>query len=213
MLMLELKDLIAKNLFRSPSSDDLFNPYSTWNPELDLPESHLIRQENLASYICDRDVRPRVFLLAEAPGPWGCRFSGVPITSEEQLLDPSFPIDGRQSSNTPVPHKEYSASIYWRILQPYHKDIFTWNTVPFHPHYPGKPLTIRTPRVSEIKQFLPLLKDMIDLLQPETVLSVGRKAEKALSLLQIESVYVRHPSQGGATLFAEGVRLEMEKLG
>jgi hypothetical protein len=211
--MQELNDLIAKILFRLPSTDDLFNPYSTTNPDLDLPMSHKIRQENLRAYICDREHKPRVFLLVEAPGPWGCRFSGVPITSEQQLLDPSFPIHGHQSSKAPEPHKEYSASIYWRILQSWHQDIFTWNTVPFHPHHVGKPLTIRTPRMAEIKQFLPLLKEMIELLEPETVLAVGRKAEQALTLLNIDAVYVRHPSQGGASIFAEGVQNEMQKLG
>ena len=210
-MLIELNALIAKILFSQPSSDYLFNPYSSVNPELDVPGANVIRQNNLQHYICDRTAQPKVLLLAEAPGPWGCRFTGVPITSEQQLLDPRFPVHGQQTSKGDAPHKEYSASIYWKILQPYHESIFTWNTVPFHPHYPGKPLTIRTPRQSEINQFLPLLKGMVELLSPKSILAVGRKAEKALTILGFETTYVRHPSQGGATLFAEGVQREMTK--
>ena len=212
-MLTEINALIAKILFSQPSSLDLFNPYSTVDPELDLPDANLIRQNNLASYICDRDRAPRILLLAEAPGPWGCRFSGVPITSEQQLLDHDFPVHGRQSSSASEPHKEYSASIYWKTLEPFHASIFTWNTVPFHPHYPGKPHSIRTPRQSEINRFLPLLKEVVDVMSPKSILAVGRKAEKALGILGFEHVYVRHPSQGGATLFAEGVRNEMNKIG
>lgn len=212
-MLLELNELIAKILFSQPSTSDLFNPYSSEDLEFDLPGAHIIRQQNLNRYLCDRTAKPDVFLLAEAPGPWGCRYSGVPITSEEQLLDPHFPISGKQSSRSLVPHKEYSASIYWGILKPFHSHILTWNTVPFHPHFALKPHSIRTPRMSEINQFLPLIKGMHEILAPKTVIAVGRKAEKALSLLEIEAVYVRHPSQGGATMFAKGVRTELAKLG
>ena len=211
-MMTELNAFIAKILFSQPSTSDLFNPYSTVDPQLDLPGANLIRQKNLEKYICDRTTKPQVLLLAEAPGPWGCRFSGVPITSEVQLLDPEFPVHGRQSSAAEIPHKEYSASIYWKVLQPYHASIFTWNTVPFHPHYPGKPHSIRTPRQSEINRFLPLLEGVVELLDPVSVLAVGRKAENALGKLGVNATYVRHPSQGGATLFAEGVQQEMNKL-
>jgi hypothetical protein len=212
-MLLELNQLIANILFSQPSTVDLFNPYSSENPALDVPGAHLIRQQNLKAYLCDRNVAPSVFLLAEAPGPWGCRFSGVPITSELQLLDPTFPVNGIQSSNSASPHKEYSASIYWKTLEAYHHHILTWNTVPFHPHFPDKPLSIRTPRMSEIKQFLPLLGSMLQILSPTTVIAIGRKAEKALAMLDVDAVYVRHPSQGGATLFAEGVVQELTKLG
>lgn len=212
-MLLKLNDLIAKNLFSEPSSEDLFNPYSTFDEKLDVPNAHLIRRSNLKSYICDRSQTPRVLILAEAPGPWGCRFTGVPITSEQQLLDPEFPVHGQQTSLGNQPHKEYSASIYWNTLLPYHQHIFTWNTVPFHPYKKGNPLSIRTPRVSEINRFSGLLDEIVRLLAPKSVVAVGRKAEKALLQVGAQAVYVRHPSQGGATLFAEGVMEEMKRLG
>lgn len=211
-MLSELNQIIAKNLHREPSTNELFNPYSGNNPDLDVNNAHLIRRKNLQRYLCDRDVDPQVLLLAEAPGPWGCRFSGVPITSEQQLLDPDFPVFGDQSSLNESPHKEYSASIYWRILEPYHQHILTWNTVPMHPHYVQKPLTIRTPRVSEIKRFLPLTRQLVDCMKPRAVIAVGRKAEKALGLIDTPATYVRHPSQGGASLFEEGVLRVLKNL-
>ncbi|MDA0379192.1 MAG: hypothetical protein O2899_06840, partial [Bacteroidetes bacterium] len=128
----ELNRTIANFLFAMPGLEGLFNPYASVHPDLDQPDAHRIRQENLRRYLVERDRLPRLFVLAEAPGPWGCRFTGVPITSEEQLLDPSFPHAGRQSSLREEPYREYSASIYWRVMAPYARDILTWNTVPFH---------------------------------------------------------------------------------
>lgn len=205
-MMTHLFESVRDQLFDVPSTDELFNPYSTRHPELDRPDAVAIRRDNFRRYVTARTVKPEILLIAEAPGPWGCRFSGVPITSEAQLLDPDFPISGRQSSTADEPHTEYSAGIYWRILRPWQDRIFTWNTVPFHPHSKGNDLDIRTPRVSEIRRFLPVTAAVIDALRPQAVLAVGRKAERALGELGVDCTYVRHPSQGGATKFEEGVR-------
>jgi hypothetical protein len=208
-----LYEAVRERLFDEPSSAGLFNPYSTRHPTLDRPDAVRIRRENFRRYVTERTERPSVLLLAEAPGPWGCRFSGVPITSEAQLLDPDFPIAGRQSSAADDPHTEYSAGIYWRILAAWHARIFTWNTVPFHPHSVDEDLDIRTPRISEIRRFLPVTRAVVQTLEPRAVLAVGRKAERALDELGIDCTYVRHPSQGGATRFEAGVRACFAELG
>ena len=211
--LIELNQAIANFLFSEPSSGDLFNPYSSVDPERDRPGADSIRQDNLSRYLTERNRVPRLFVLAEAPGPWGCRFTGVPITSEEQLVDPQFPHSGEQASSKEEPHKEYSASIYWRVLSPYTWDLLTWNTVPFHPFKPDKPMSIRTPRVAEIKRFTPLLAEMLNILKPDRMVAIGRKAERAYSLVGHESTYVRHPSQGGALLFEEGMRTIIDEMG
>ena len=208
-----LERVIEEALFDQPPSDGLFNPYDQVDSDRDRPHANLLRRENLSRYLRERTRLPRIFVLAEAPGPWGCRFTGVPITSEEQLVDAAFPHGGRQTSNRDQPHKEYSASIYWRVLAPYAMDLMTWNTVPMHPFKPGKPMSIRTPRISEIKRFTPLIARMLDILEPERIVAIGRKAEKALTLLGVESTYVRHPSQGGALLFEEGMRTIIREMG
>jgi hypothetical protein len=152
-------------------------------------------------------------LLAEAPGPWGCRFSGVPLVSEAQLVDPAFPIHGRPTSRADGPHTEYSAGIYWRVLAAHFPHFFTWNSVPLHPFRPGAPLSIRTPTRREVKAYTGLLAGLLDVLAPALILAVGRNAEYALRHVGAPCTYVRHPSQGGARLFEAGVRDALHELG
>lgn len=205
MLLDDVWTLLETHIFPEASSDILFNPYHTTHDTLDQPGAAQTRRTNLHNYLACYPARPPLFLLAEAPGPWGCRFSGVPLVSEAQLVDESFPINGTPTSRTDEPHREYSASIYWRVLQPYFPHFFTWNSVPFHPHDAGEPLTIRTPRRSEVARYEGVLTDLLDLLQPERVVAIGRKAERALCEIETDCTYVRHPSQGGAKKFEAGI--------
>jgi len=198
--------LFRERLYNDGGHPLLFNPYFDRDADEDREDAVPIRRANLEAYVRERTQPPRILLLAEAPGPWGCRFSGVPITSEAQLVDPDFPISGRQSSRRDQPHAEYSASIYWRILAPYHEQIFTWNAVPCHPYRKNEPLSIRTPRISELRHFLPLVGEVVRAVGAEDLVAVGRKAERAFHELGLACTYVRHPSQGGATLFASGIR-------
>jgi hypothetical protein len=197
--------LFDTHVFQTPSTDEAFNPYGDRHDDLDVPEAPAIRRNNLRAYLAAYDAPPPLFLLLEAPGPWGCRFSGVPVTSEAQLTDPDFPIDGRQTSQNRDPHTEYSATIFWRVLQPYFPSFFVWNSVPLHPHDPGEPLTIRTPRRTEVREWEPLLTDLLTALDPDRIVGVGRKAERALDEAGVAPTYVRHPSQGGATKFEAGM--------
>ncbi len=199
-------DLMESHVFSRPSEEGLFNPYADRVEGVDVPDAPAIRRANFRNYLGRYTDRPRLLLLAEAPGPWGCRFSGVPLVSESQLVDPRFPIDGRPTSLEDTPHHEYSARIYWRVLEPYFPHFFTWNTVPFHPYKPGQLLSIRNPTLSEVVSFKDVVEGMLAILEPETVLAVGRKAEQVLQRLGATCTYIRHPSQGGASLFEQGVR-------
>jgi hypothetical protein len=200
-----LWSVLQEQVFTSPSTDDLFNPYNGLNTELDVDGADRIRRNNLRGYLEDHADGVHLLLVAEAPGPWGCRFSGVPITSEAQLLDTGFPAKGRQTSRGDRPLGEYSAGIYWGALQPYYDRVFTWNTLPLHPHKSGKPLSIRPPRASEVDFFLPVLEAVLHWSRAERVVAIGRKAESALKKVGCDVTYVRHPSQGGANLFRNGI--------
>ncbi|MFQ5571365.1 MAG: hypothetical protein ACE5G0_16940, partial [Rhodothermales bacterium] len=131
MLLDDAWCLFQEKIFPTPSTDMLFNPYRDRHEAFDLPDAVAIRRDNVRRYLARYEARPPLFLLAEAPGPWGCRFSGVPLVSEAQLVDEAFPLDGRPSSRKETPHSEYSASIYWRVLGPYFPHFFTWNSVPY----------------------------------------------------------------------------------
>lgn len=212
-MLTDVWNLFDTHVFPAPTTEEAFNPYRGRNDELDVPEAPTIRRENLHAYLSAYDEAPPLFLLLEAPGPWGCRFSGVPITSEAQLTDPAFPINGRQTSREEKPHTEYSASIFWRVLQPYFPHFFVWNSLPLHPHDDGDPLTIRTPRRTEVREWQPLLTDLLDVLAPDRIVGVGRKAERALDEAGADPTYVRHPSQGGAKKFEAGMLDLADELG
>ncbi len=205
MLLAEIWDVLERRVFPIPSTDRLFNPYRDGAPDLDREDAPAIRRENVRAYLAAYDTMPDVLLLAEAPGPWGCRFSGVPITCEAQLLDPAFPIDGRKTSLASDPHTEYCAGIHWRVLADHFPRFITWNAVPFHPHRPGEPLSIRTPTAREIDAFTDVVDAFLSVIQPKQVVAVGRKGEHSLNRLGVENTYVRHPSQGGAKRFERGV--------
>ena len=205
MLLNNVWDLVEEKIFNRPSTEYLFNPYLDQEADLDCVDAPSIRRQNFKNYLAAYQRQPRLFLLAEAPGPWGCRFSGVPLVSESQLVDESFPIHGKATSLNETPHTEYTARIYWRVLGAWFPHFFTWNTVPFHPYKPDNRLSIRTPKRQEILSFVDVIESLVDALQPEKVLAIGRKAESALTELQIPCHYIRHPSQGGAKKFEEGV--------
>src|SRR5690554_885232 len=106
MLLEPVWNLLEREVFSAPSTDRLFNLYRDVNEDLDRPDAAEIRRTNLYRYLERYQSFPPVLLLAEAPGPRGCRFSGVPFVSEAQLLDDTFPIDGYQSSARETPHAE-----------------------------------------------------------------------------------------------------------
>lgn len=209
----QLPALFRDALYDEPAGDRLFNPYRDSDAN-DAPGAPAIRRANLEAALdavaaAAPGGRPDVLVVAEAPGPWGCRFSGIPFTNERQLLDPAFPVSGQPSSarfaQTGEPMRETSGGIYWEAMLPHWGRFWTWNAVPFHPHRAGEPLTIRTPGVREIRRWHALLADLVGILEPSGVVAVGRKAEGALQAIGADPLYIRHPSQGGATLFREGI--------
>lgn len=201
----KLLELVAARVFNAPSSDRLFNLYRDSNAELDLAHAPETRRSNLLSYLGACSDRPDILMVAEAPGPHGCRFSGVPFTSEEQMLSGVLPFSGKRTSIGDEVKSEYSSRIVWSMLAGHFDRIVIWSTVPLHPHKPGKPLSIRTPRAAEIRMWSDLIPAFIDHFEPKLIAAVGRVAERACKAQNVECTYVRHPSQGGANLFREGM--------
>lgn len=213
MLLSDVWALLQERVFPELSTDALFNPYRDRHQAYDRPEAPSIRRENLRRYLSCFEADPALLLIAEAPGPWGCRFSGVPFVSESQLADGDFPIDGALSSAEVDLHSEQSASIVWRVLGSHFPHFFLWNSLPYHPHDPGDPLTIRTPRRSEVAAYEGLLAEIVERLNPERVVAVGRKGERALDEIGVDNTYVRHPSHGGANKFEAGMLDILEDIG
>jgi protein-disulfide isomerase len=203
--------LLERELFSRPGDEGTFNPWRDRDDRLDVDDAAAIRRRNLRGYLGSFREPPPVVLVGEAPSWRGCRFSGIAFTAEANLLDDTFPVDGRRTSAfRERPLTEASATIVWGCLQEHFPRFLLWNALPFHPHPPRDPLGNRTPRRTEVESFAGILRGVLDALGPEEVLAVGRTSERALEGLGIEARYVRHPSHGGARKFTEGV---LEVLG
>lgn len=211
MLLNDIWDLFQKRVFPIQSTEILFNQYKDRDSIVDLPNANNIRKQNLKNYLESFSERPPILIVGEAPGPRGCRFSGVPFTSEAQLRARGcLPFAGRQSSARKSPYAENTATIFWKVMAPYHPKFFVWNCVPFHPHKQGEILSIRSPTTKEVSSYSGILSDLKTLVKPIHILAVGRKAELGLKQIGARPIYVRHPSYGGAREFRTRLALEQQ---
>lgn len=198
---------LVDSLAALAGTDRLFNPYA---PPGDAHAD--IRRENLRRYLTDLlPFEPETLLLAEAPGYRGCRLTGIPVTSERIMLNGVdkwglFGEGYRATSDNPDGVAEMTATILWNALVE-HVDVppVIWNTVPLHPHKPGKPQSNRTPLVGEIQLGAPIIEEVIALYGITKILGVGKKAQRILAELGHDYIPLRHPSQGGKADFINGL--------
>lgn len=183
----------------------LFNP---WRERCEQDLHPDAPQQRRIRYLDHLNIHnPRFLLVGEAAGYQGCRYSGIPFTSERQLLAgeiPRQPPAPRRLTSRPRPWSEPSATIVWRTLKSLgieHQTIL-WNAVPWHPHKPGDPWTNRTPTEKERAAGMAFLERVVHLFPQATLIAVGRKAESSLKNLGLRAITVRHPANGGATRFA-----------
>ena len=210
MMINSLWELFVKDVFPVPSTETLFNPYYINDPSVDLPHGSTIRKQNLYNYLNSFLETPPVLLIGEAPGPWGCRFSGIPFTSEKQLAENKLPFKGLPSSTFNPPMAERSASIFWGTMATYHPHFFIWNCIPLQPHPPEEPFTIRSPHRNELEGFNHILSKIVEIIQPKHIYSIGRKSEQAVKSLGLHPTYIRHPSHGGKRDFQNGIRAGLD---
>lgn len=206
MKLQALYNFLDHHVFNISTTLSLFNIYKDIDNSIDLENGAAIRRENLRKYLRSFYRVPKILILGEAPGHRGCRFSGVPFTSEDQLCDCDFPINGRQSSRSLKPEKEQTATIFWNEMRNYHSEFIAWNCIPFHPHPERSQRENRTPTDAELILFKQILKDFCAIVNPHAVVAVGKRPAKALKLLRIDHKLIRHPSHGGAREFKAGIR-------
>lgn len=187
----------------------LFNP---WHDvcEDDLPING--PNEKLQRLAAHLDCKPRFIVCGEAPGHLGCRHSGIAFTSERLLLEGIIPrVDCGDSRLTvrQLPFSEPSATIVWNVLNGLGiaKETILWNALQLHPHELGIARTNRTPSTSELLLGTPAMRILVETFPDAKLIAVGRKAEGLLLQMGIASAgQVRHPANGGAKAFAEGMR-------
>lgn len=186
----------------------LFNPWAD-RCALDLPHNDpAAKLQRLASHL---DCQPRFILCGEAPGYQGCRHSGIAFTSERLLMEGVIPrleaLPHRLTSRR-LPYSEPSATIVWKVLKHLgiERHTILWNALQMHPYKGDNPETNRTPSHAELTLGAPAMRLLVDAFPEAKVVAIGRKAELLLSDMGVATAgQVRHPANGGATAFAEGL--------
>jgi hypothetical protein len=190
----------------------LFNPWQDHcqhDVDADAPVG---KRERLARHL---DCDPALILVGEAPGYQGCRYSGIPFTSERLLMEgaiPRIPALPHRLSDRRLPFSEPSATIVWKAL--YRLGIaertILWNALQLHPHRPGDPWSNRTPTPTELVLGSSALQILIAAFPSAGIVAVGRKAEQLMTAMNVTpAAMVRHPANGGATAFAAGIEALM----
>lgn len=199
---------LIEALASAPVADDAYNPYAHSGPP-----ANAVRRANLALALQQILARgPGLVLIAEAPGYRGCRRTGVPFTSDPLLLggvDPPGLFGAargfHQAADDGRLPGEQTATIIWRELRRHNVVALGWNAWPFHPHRPGNPESNRAPRAAELRQGLPFLEAVLQLAPGRPIVALGNCARRSLATLNVAHHALRHPAQGGATLFATGL--------
>jgi uracil-DNA glycosylase len=178
-----------------------FNQFRDAGPD-DLANAPRIRMANLRHYLDERSAAD-VVAVGEAAGYQGMRWSGIAFTSEFDLL--RWGGAYRRSSRRQRPWKEPSGTIVHGVLDELgaERRVILWNTVPTHPHEPGKALSNRRPTRGEVASGQVFVDRLIEIVKPRLLVGVGRIAAAALGE---RGAYVRHPAQSGATAFRSGMR-------
>jgi hypothetical protein len=196
----------------------VFNPWSGYDRRNDLgPEAPSIRRDHLRRYLEERIGRARLLLVAEAAGYQGCKFSGIAMTSERQLVaapaEGSDFFDGRRCRTSRESVRaggftEPTATIVWgKMLEAglEGREWVNWNAFAWHPRG-ATALSNRTPTPEEFRAGLPALRSFLALFPGVPVVAVGEKSRAVLEGLGVPVVAaVRHPANGGATKFREGI--------
>lgn len=211
---------------RKKPTENLFNPWFERDKLHDADHrGHEIRRKQLENYLSARQSTAKYLMIAEALGYQGGHFTGIAMTSERILLGhqvEKYGILPQHVFKNTVPARtskreiikqgmtEPTATIMWGALielgiDPY--EVVLWNAVPWHPYKKEKGfLSNRTPTVTEMSAGLTHLKSFLTLFEDVELVAVGRKCEQSLSQLDEDFIPVRHPANGGATIFRNQIK-------
>jgi len=191
----EIEKLLEKLQAYKPNNS-VFNQYFNKDPFGN------IRLNNLKLYL--NSIKPNLILIGEAAGYHGCRWSGIPFTSEHIMLKSEiliFKENGFKQSSKGSLKKEISATIVWNTIKDFSPLPLLWNIFPFHPHKLEKPSKNRTPTIDEVELGKEFLENIMNIYPKALLVAVGKVAQKKLESLDIKTKEVRHPSFGGKELF------------
>lgn len=223
-----MRDELFKFISKLKNAEKLENVFNPWF-EVDLQndqseQAPIIRFKQLKNYLKHREFSTRYILVGEALGYQGGHFSGIPMTSERILLG-FQEIKGIRSEHV-VPDMEFlrtsriekrekgfnepTATIAWETIlkagiAP--NEFILWNIFPWHPFNPQKGyLSNRKPTDREVQMGFLINKFFFPLFPDAKIIGVGKVSSGMLKKQGIDCFEVRHPANGGASLFREQIR-------
>jgi hypothetical protein len=186
----------------------VFNPYSDRCAIHDRADAARTRRMNLELFLhAALASKVETIWVARDLGYRGGRRTGVPLTDEVHLDLMGRLLGGiqlKRATRGPIV-AERTAAVVWKVLSRIDQPVVLWNVFPFHPHEPDDPLSNRCHTSTERTVTLPLLKTLIEMIQPKRLVAIGRDAQLALKDIGIPVAPVRHPSYGGQTEFMAGL--------
>ena len=164
----------------------------------------MIKSRNLFLYLKKmQELDPKVILVGEAPGYKGCKLTGIPFTSEYQILHNDFFKGEFEILNADNPECENSAKIIWDAIGKARQIPLMWNIYPFHPSTRegrnGKP------NAKDVDMGKDILEKLLTMFNISYMYCIGRKSESALKNHELFQGYVRHPSHGGSKACKESL--------
>ena len=197
----------------SISMENVFNPYSDCCDLHDLDDAPLRRQRNLALTLdAALYLNIRTIWIARDLGYRGGRRTGLALTDEVHLDSLNLLYEGlavKKATKGPVVGERTAKSI-WKMLLRLAQPIFLWNVFPFHPHRSDEPMSNRRHSAKERDICGQFLHRIVNLLQPDHVIAIGRDAHIAVEGFGINCTQVRHPSYGGQSIFMKQIELAYE---
>lgn len=187
----------------------LFNP---WRESCAYDAPGNTREAKLARLAAHLDCDARIILVGEAPGYQGCRYSGVAFSSERLILEgaiPRVPSLCDRMSERKLPFSEPSATIVWGCLHRLGlaESTILWNALQMDPFKEAEgPWSNRTPSRQEFSYGDESVRRVIEAFPKAHVVAIGQKASGLLDSIGIVPYgTVRHPANGGATKFRDGL--------
>ena len=190
--------------------ENTFNPYVDRFPAHDLQDAASRRSKTLQKILeaaIDREIES--IWIGRDLSHCGGRRTGLAFTDDVRIQQHAerWKISVQRATCGKCV-EENSAKIVWKLLSCIKDNIFLWNVFPLHPHKPDYPLSNRRHNSKERDAGEKLLCELINMLEPQRLIAVGRDAQKSANCLrgEREVQYVRHPSHGGRHKFSEQIR-------